>query len=72
MKITIDRELTERFKMYADVTKTPVEDAIRNALAEWMEICGEADLEVLTGCPFPMPGDSPERSEDRPALRLLN
>lgn len=71
MKITIERTLADRFKLYAAVTGMSVQDAVKHALNEWMTICGEADIEVLTGCQMPMPGDS-LRSENRPALGLLN
>ena len=51
--ITIDDKLAERYKRYAKVTGQSVVQAVEHAAFEWMDICGEGDLEVLTGIPAP-------------------
>jgi fructose-specific component phosphotransferase system IIB-like protein len=51
--ITIDSKLAERFKLYADLSNQTVAQVAQAAVTEWMDISGEADLEVVTGIPAP-------------------
>lgn len=51
--ITVDAELIKRYERYAEVTGSSVTQVFQQAAFEWMDICGEADLEVLTGIPAP-------------------
>lgn len=55
MKITItmDAKLAERYKRYAELTGQTIVQAVEQAAFEWMDLCGEADMELLTGEPAP-------------------
>jgi hypothetical protein len=73
MKIELGRALTKRFKLYSDVTGMCLQDAVAHALDDWMTVCGDADVEVITGCPMPLPvGESSGTSADLPTMRLTN
>jgi hypothetical protein len=50
MKMQLNRELTQRYELYAAVTNQNLNDAIQSALSDWMDTCGEGAIEVLTGC----------------------
>jgi hypothetical protein len=52
MKIQLGRELTQRFELYAKLNNVRVADAIQSALNDWMDTCGEGDIEVITGVPM--------------------
>jgi hypothetical protein len=52
MKIQLSRKLTERYELYAKLTNRNVTDAIQSALADWMDTCGDGDIEVITGVPM--------------------
>jgi hypothetical protein len=74
MKIELGRELNERYTLYAKITNQSVASVIRHALEDWMDTCGEGDIEVITGVPrdseahcIPLPV-----AEHSAALRLLN
>lgn len=56
MKIQLGRELTERYKLYAAVTNQNLNDAIQSALSDWMDTCGEGDIETITGVPMDTEG----------------
>lgn len=55
MKITITMgaKLAERYKRYAEETGQTMVETVEHAAFEWMDICGEADMEVLTKTPAP-------------------
>lgn len=48
-EVRISKELKKRYQLYADVTGTSVEDVIQHALDEWMNVFGEAEIQVITG-----------------------
>ncbi len=52
MKIQIGRTLTERYELYAKITNKNVNDAIKHALDDWMNTCGEGHIEIITGVPM--------------------
>jgi hypothetical protein len=52
MKIRLGRELTQRYELYAKLTNRNITDAIQSALSDWMDTCGEGDIEVITGVPM--------------------
>jgi len=52
MKIQLRRELTERYELYAKLTNRNVNDVIQSALSDWMDTCGDGDIEVITGVPM--------------------
>jgi hypothetical protein len=74
MKIQLGRELTERFERYAGVTNQTVADAIRIALADWMDTIGEGDIEVITGVPMDAEAQCvPMLATEQPLpMRLVN
>jgi hypothetical protein len=73
MKIQLGRALADRFKLYSDVTGMCLEDAVAHALDDWMTVCGDGDIETITGCPMPLPvGESLETSRDSPTTGLTN
>jgi hypothetical protein len=49
MKMQLSRELSRRYELYAKLMNKNVNDVIQNALADWMDTCGEGDIEVITG-----------------------
>ena len=52
MKIQLGRKLTQRYELYAQVTNRSVNDVIKHALADWMDTCGDSDIEIITGVPI--------------------
>jgi hypothetical protein len=51
--------------LYAKITNQSFASVIRHALEDWMDTCGEGDIEVITGVPLPV-------AEHTAALSLLN
>jgi hypothetical protein len=52
MKIQLSRELSRRYELYAQIRNLSVTDVIQSALGDWMDTCGEGDIEVITGVRF--------------------
>ena len=48
--ITITGALAERYRTHADITKQSASASAKQALQDWMDTCGEGDIEVITGC----------------------
>lgn len=53
MTVTVRGKLFDKYSTYAQLTSTSFKDAVIAALDEWMETCGEAEMEVITGIPAP-------------------
>lgn len=74
MKIQLGRELTQRYELYAKLTNKRVTDVIQSALGDWMDTCGEGEIEIIAGVPMDadaqcIPFPVAERSA---SMRLLN
>jgi hypothetical protein len=42
--------LLERYNRYALLTNKTLKEALNEALDDWMNTCGEGEIEVITGC----------------------
>jgi hypothetical protein len=49
-RLTVSGDLIERYNRYAQLTNKTVKEALNEALDDWMNICGEGEIEVITGC----------------------